>query len=137
MSRENVETIQRLYDEVLGSPETMIDPRMLLFFDPAVELHQSASLIGTDGTFHGYEGLRRSAREVFEAFRDLHFVPREVVEAGDRVMAVVDAHGYGRDSGVEISRDVVHLYTLREGRIVAWHVYWDVAEGRRAAGLDP
>jgi hypothetical protein len=48
------------------------DPGILEFFDPAVELRQSASLLGTAGTFHGYDGLARSARELFETFRDFH-----------------------------------------------------------------
>ena len=82
MSQENVETITRLYDEFLSRPERVYDPAIFQFFDPAVELRQSASVLGTEGTFHGYDGLARSAREVFEAFRDLHWVPIRIIDGG-------------------------------------------------------
>jgi hypothetical protein len=72
MSQENVETITRLYDEFLARPERVSDPGLLQFFDPAVEIRQSASFLGTEGTFHDYDGLARSGREAFEVFRDLH-----------------------------------------------------------------
>jgi hypothetical protein len=68
MSQENVETITRLYDEFLARRERVTDPGILAFFDPAVELRQSEQILGTQGTFHGYEGLRRAAREVSGAF---------------------------------------------------------------------
>ena len=91
MSQENVETITRLYDEFLARPERVSDPGIFQFFDPAVELRQSASFLGTEGTFHGYDGLARSARELFETFRDLHWVPIRLIDGGDHVVATVEA----------------------------------------------
>src|SRR3954451_14409949 len=75
MSQENVETITRLYDEFLARRERVSDPGLFQFFDPAVEMRQSASMLGSEGTFHGYDGVRRSAGEVFETFQDAHWVP--------------------------------------------------------------
>ena len=135
MSQENVETITRLYDEFLARPERVSDPRLLQFFDPAVELRQSASILGTEGTFHGYDGLARGAREVFESFRDYHWVPIRLIDSGDHVVATVEARGYGKHSGVEVNETVAHVWTLRGGRIVAWHVYDDPTEAFEAAGL--
>ena len=135
MSQENVETIARLYDEFLGRPERVIDPAILQFFDPAVELRQSASFFGTEGTFHGYDGLVRSAREVFETFRDLHWVPIRLLDVGDRVVATVEARGYGKHSEVEVNATIGHVWTLRGGLIVAWHIFMDPTEALEAAGL--
>ena len=135
MSRENVETIARLYDEFLARPERVADAGLLQFFDPDVEIRQSTSLLGTEGTFHGYDGLARSAREAFETFRDLHWVPTRLVDGGDRVVATAETRGYGRQSNVEINETVAHVWTLRGGRIVAWHVYLDVSEAFEAVGL--
>jgi hypothetical protein len=59
MSQENLDRIARLYDEFLSRPERVADPAILQFFDPAVEVRQSASIIGTEETFHGYDGLAR------------------------------------------------------------------------------
>jgi len=135
MSQENVEMITRLYDEFLARPERVFDPAILEFFDPAVEFRQSASFFGTEGTFHGYDGLVRSAREVFETFRDLHFVPIRLIDVGDHVVATVDAHGYGKHSDVEVNATVGHVWTLRRGRIVAWRIYMDPTEALETLGL--
>ena len=135
MSQENVETITRLYDEFLARPERVSDPGIFQFFDPAVEIRQSASILGTEGTFHGYDGLARSGREVFEAFRDLHWVPIRLIDGGDHVVATVEARAYGKHSGVEVNERVGHVWTLRGGRIVAWHVYMDPTQALEAVGL--
>jgi hypothetical protein len=105
MSQENVEIIARLYENFLARPERLLSAEILEFFDPAVEIRQSASILGTEGTFHGYEGLLQSARELIESFQDVQFVP------------------------------VAHVWALRADRIVAWHVYFDPAEALEAVGL--
>jgi hypothetical protein len=74
MSQENVETIAPLYDEFLAKPDRLTSPELVAFFDPAVEVHHSESLLGTQGTFHGHGGLGRAAREMFDAFSG---VPRD------------------------------------------------------------
>ena len=135
MSQENVETIARLYDEFLAKPERVASCEQLAFFDPAVEVHQSDSLLGTKGTFHGHEGLRRAAREVFEVFSDAHWVPTRLVEAGDQVVATVEFRAIGKEGGVRVTETVAHVWRLNRGRIIAWHVYFDPAEALEAVGL--
>jgi ketosteroid isomerase-like protein len=135
MSQENLETIARLYDEFLSKPERLASAELRTFFDPAVEIHQSESLLGTQGTFHGYEGLGRAGREVFAVFREGHYVPERLVAAGDQVVATVEFRGIGKESGVSVSETVAHLWTLKDGRIVAWDVYLDTAEALEAVGL--
>ena len=135
MSQENLDKIARLYDEFLSRPERVTDPAILQFFDPAVEVRQSASIIGTEETFHGYDGLARSAQEVFEAFRDLRWVPIRLIDSGDQVVATVESRGYGKHSDVEVKVRVGHVWTLRGGRIVAWHVYMDPTQALEAVGL--
>ena len=99
-------------------------------------IEQSASFLGTHGTFHGHEGLLRSAREMFELFQQIYFVPAELIELGeDRVLAFVEAHVRGRESGAEIERPVFHLWTLRAGRVVGWRVIFDRDEALAAAGI--
>ena len=47
----------------------------------------------------------------------------------------VEIRGYGKHSGVEVNETVGHLWTLRGGRIVAWHVYMDTSQALEAVGL--
>ena len=113
----------------------MASPEQLAFFDPAVEVHQSESILGTKGTFHGYDGLGRAGREIFEAFSESHFVPERLIDAGDQVVATVEFRGIGKESGVRVAQTAAHLWTLKDGRIIAWHVYLDPAEALEAVGL--
>lgn len=135
MSQENLEIIRRLYDDFLSDPRRLASPDLLVFFDPNVEIRQSTSLAGTQGHFHGHEGLVRLAREQFEALSGLHFVPQRLAENGDQVVAAATAHAHGKDSGVEVSETVGHVWRLRDGLVTAWHVYWDVPQAFEAAGL--
>ena len=135
MSQENVETITRLYDEFLARPERVSDPGQFQFFDPAVEIRQTASALGTEGTFHGYDGLARAAREVFEVFREAHWVPIRIIGSGDHIVVTVEFRAYGKHSGVEVKERIAHVWALRGGRIVAWHVYMDPAQALEAVGL--
>ena len=135
MSQENVQIIARLYDEFLAKPERIASPEQLALFDPAVVIHQSESLLGSKGTFHGYDGIGQAAREVFEVFSEAQFVPTCLVDAGDQVMATVEFRGIGKEGGVRVAETVAHVWTLKGGRIIAWHVYFDPAEGLEAVGL--
>jgi ketosteroid isomerase-like protein len=125
---ENVEIIRQLYSEFLSLPERVTSPELLAYFDPDVVIQQSTSLIGTEGTFHGYAGLERVSRESFAAFSDLHWVPKRFEAEGDQVVATVDSRARGKASGVEVSTLTTHTWTLREGRIVRWHVRLEHAD---------
>jgi ketosteroid isomerase-like protein len=92
------------------------------FFDPDVVIEQSASFLGTEGTFHGHEGLARSARETFAEFRDLHWVPQRFEAEGDQVVVTVESRGRGKASDVPVSVPTIHTWTLKGGRVVRWHV---------------
>jgi ketosteroid isomerase-like protein len=72
-----------------------------------------------------------------ETFRGLYFAPQRMVGRGDHVIATVEAHAYGKDSGVEVNETIAHAWTLRGGRVVAWHVYWDPSQAFEALGIDP
>jgi ketosteroid isomerase-like protein len=113
MSQGNVEIIARLYENFLARPERFMSPEIVEFFDPAVELRQSASILGTEGTFHGYDGLLQSAREIIESFQDVRFVPRGIADAGDQVVATVEFRATGKESGVEVRQTVGHVWALR------------------------
>ena len=135
MSRENVEIVARLYDEFLAKPERLTSRELLAFFHPAVEIHQSVAFFGTQGTFHGYDGLGRSGRELFETFSEAHYVPKRLVDAGDQVVSTVEFRAIGKKSGLRITETVAHVWRLKGERIIAWHVYLDPFEALQAVGL--
>ena len=50
-------------------------------------------------------------------------------------MSFYRAIGIGRESGVEVVRDLTGVYRLRDGLIVSEHVYLDREVALEAAGL--
>ncbi|HVS29578.1 MAG TPA: nuclear transport factor 2 family protein [Solirubrobacteraceae bacterium] len=138
MSQENVSAVQAIYDGVLARGR-LSDPATVglleKFFDPDVELQQMQGVIGTTGTFRGYEGLLNSARELLAAFEDFRIVPEQHFDEGDSVVTIARGRGTGRRSGVEVDMRVGHLWVLRAGRVLRWVVYATPDEALEAVGL--
>jgi ketosteroid isomerase-like protein len=138
MSRENVETVQAIYDAFLARGRLSDAATLALlekFFDPDVELQQMQDVIGTSGTFRGYEGLRNSARELVAEFKDFHVVAERHFDAGESVVTVARGRARGRASGAEVDMRVGHLWVLRDRRVLRWVVYATPEEALEAVGL--
>ena len=126
MSQENVERLKRAY---AGDPE----PDLLA---PDFELHQSPSIIDTDGIFRGRDAIRDVLRELEESFEDVGFVPAKFMEAPDgEVVVFIRATGRGRGSGIEVDNHIAHVWSYRGDTIVRMVVYEDQAEALEAVGL--
>jgi ketosteroid isomerase-like protein len=53
----------------------------------------------------------------------------------DRVLAVLEMSGRGRESGAPVDMRVGQLWTFRDDRFVRMVLYYDLDEARRDAGL--
>lgn len=85
--------------------------------------------------FKGPEGAIEFFREWTESWDDLE-VTWDLHEAGeDRVLALIEMSGRGRESGVPVEMQFGQLWTFREGRAVRMILYYDLDEARREAGL--
>ena len=93
------------------------------FEDPDTDVHR------------GHDGVRQFWGEWREAVGELKFRVDELIEAGDRVVAVVQQSGVGETSGVEIHRRVVQVFTFRDGKGVRCEEFYDRDRALKAAGL--
>jgi ketosteroid isomerase-like protein len=66
---------------------------------------------------------------------ELHIQPEEFIDGGDYVVACVRLHGRGRASGASYDEHEVHVFRLRDGKIVELREYREKDEALRAAGL--
>ena len=82
--------------------------------------------------YHGHDGVRRFARQLFEAWSELRQQPSDFTGAGDRVLVLLSIKGLGRSSGAEVDERIAHLWTLRDGSITGLEYFGDVAEAQRA-----
>jgi uncharacterized protein len=131
MSQENVEIVRRGYEAYeSGGIEGIIS-----FLDPAVEWRNPPDS-PIAGVFHGHEGVREWQRLTAEVFADLHFWPKEIIEAPDgRVLAICQARVRGRGSDVVVDVPFAHVMEVRDGKVVAFQMFSQVADAEIAVGL--
>ena len=60
---------------------------------------------------------------------------KELIDAGDQVVAVLHETASMRETGVPLDRDLVLLWTVRDGRGSFLRVFRTKAEALEAAGL--
>jgi ketosteroid isomerase-like protein len=103
-------------------------------FDPEVEYLSvvTASMDG-GGRYHGHDGLRQFIRE-FEDWESFRLEPTEYLEAGPKVAVVMRAIARGRGSGVEVDREIAHVWTFRGGRAIRHESFAGREEALEAIG---
>jgi ketosteroid isomerase-like protein len=57
----------------------------------------------------------------------LRFEPREIVAQGDKVVSLGYYHWRLKTNGREFSSDFAHVFTIRDGKVVAFQEYTDTA----------
>jgi ketosteroid isomerase-like protein len=134
MSQENIDVVRRVYAAaVRGDNEAAFE-----LYAPDIEWDVTpspAAQLGLEPVYHGHEGVRRFWRDYLSAFERLDFELEELIDAGDRVLAVVHERALGRHSGIAFDNPVFAVWTLRDGEIARMRVYLDRDEALEAAGL--
>lgn len=130
MSEEAVEMVRVLYDA----------------FD-SKDLDSVVSLLGDDmvanvapgmpwsGTYHGPEGFRRFL-EVIDEYVEVSIETDSLVDAGAEVRQVGHSTGFARVSGTIFYFDEVHVWRVKDGKIVAFSNHSDIDEQRRVLAPD-
>ena len=128
MSRENVEIVQRFYQEYLTTGEL---PSELL--DENCEVHDHDT--PDQGVYRGIAGVGRWLQDWNDAWAEWSIEPEEFMDAGDSVVAVVRMHAKGMGSGLELDRRDAIVYRFRDGKIARADYYNNKAEALEAADL--
>ncbi len=135
MSAENVELVRRIYDWVASSePERAFE----LYADD-VEWDSSGApwilQLGFSPRYRGHDAVRGALRSWFQAWERIDYVPDELIDLGDEVLAFVRITARGRASGVDVTYDHPQLWTIRNGEVIRVRVFAERDEALRAAGL--
>jgi ketosteroid isomerase-like protein len=136
----NEELVRRMFDtgpqfeSALRSGADLSGHPWLSLFHPECVVEEMPDLPDAR-TFHGREGLlqflRRGFEEVWEEWR---FVPNEIIEGPDGVLAAV--HNSGRSkTGVEVEMEIFQVFRFRDGMIIRVAGYLDRGEAFKAVGL--
>jgi ketosteroid isomerase-like protein len=89
------------------------------------------------GEYHGHEGMRQWATEIWEVFSEFHNKLEELIEVGDgdTIVSVQKTHGRMRHTGLETRFRWAVVWTLKDGKAAAAHGYATKAQALEAAGL--
>jgi ketosteroid isomerase-like protein len=132
MSSENVELVRELvkvYNERSFEKNMDLLDRDIVWDLSRVELPDGAS-------FTGHSGLRTFVETWEEGFDSEHIEAEEMLDAGERVVAMIHHRGRGRISGIEVDQRFAMVWTLRGGRAVRMDMYPSREEALEAAGLE-
>jgi ketosteroid isomerase-like protein len=130
MSEENVETVRRVYEGVNARMEV---PREL--FDPEYEFDNTELWPDIVGAL-GFDAAQETMREYWKTFEGYRVEIEEVIYADEgRVVVVVRDGGRMRGTDAEVWNSFVHVWTLRDGKIVRLSVHTDRNGALEAAGL--
>jgi hypothetical protein len=85
--------------------------------------------------YHGREGVSQFWREWLSAWETVQF-DYELIDAGDRVIALIDQRMRGRSTGIEVPMGkYAHIWTFKDGLVVHWKLYENQSEALEAVGL--
>ena len=133
MSQENVELVKRSFELFLrGDLEAWIET-----LDPYVGWDiYTHPLPDVPNHGRGREALATDMMATYlSGWMDYSAELKELVDAGDEVIAVVHETASMGGTGVALDRDLVQLWTVRDGRGVFLRVFQTKAEAVEAAGL--
>jgi ketosteroid isomerase-like protein len=132
MSRENMELVRRMFDQIGTHSENAEALYELL--DRDVVWDTSALELPGMGVHRGHAGVREFWRRWLGTWEQWEFWPEKFIDAGDHVVVVVRQRGRGKASGVQVEQRHAQVWTLRDGRIIRHTLYRDVDVALRALG---
>jgi ketosteroid isomerase-like protein len=130
MSRQNVEIVRALYE---ATSHGKMDAQFELLA-PDVEFRLSGAFPDLDPVYRGHDGIRRLNEQLNAPWEELSFLPDQIVDLGDRVLALCHFHAKGRD-GLELDFPLAHIWEIRDGQAVSLQAYSDQKEALEAAGV--
>jgi ketosteroid isomerase-like protein len=127
MSQENVEGLREMY-----SKRSLAEVAESLH--PDAEMHQALEVPDADD-YYGREEFVRGTRRWLEGWEEFQYALEEVTDLGERVFMRVRLSGRAKASGIELDKDIFHLWTFRDGMPWRCDVFIDEERALEAAGL--
>ena len=119
----NVDIVRSIYTAgIAGDLEGMLQ-----HIDPQFTCREASSL-PYGGEYHGHEGFSRLMAAVFGVFKAFEVDVREIHDAGQTVVAVIQLRATLKESGRVVEMPVAEIWQLRDGKAVDLRpFYWDTA----------
>ena len=131
MSAENVEVVRRAYElfrERGDVSEATIGPGFVWDMSTFGNWPEKQR-------YEGIEGAREFLADWTDAWEDWSLEVKELVDADDRVVAILRQTGRSKATGLEVDMDFAQVWTVEGGRETYMQMYADPDEALRAVGL--
>ncbi len=102
--------------------------------DSSIELVEATALPGAV-TATGTDAVRRYLERFAAHWSEGEWLPEEFEESGDKVFMRASLKLRGRRSGIEVDREWIYVFTLRDGKLISQEGFDERADGLRAAGI--
>src|SRR3954468_1867945 len=136
MSQENMELVARCYERMNLAYQSGDYGRDLDDIAHADVVLRTSGMFPESGEHHGYQGLRHFAQNQAEAFQEPFIQPLEIIDGGHRIVAPITFGGTARHTGIPVTFAIVHVWTIRDGKVAAIDMYPDRGEALKAVGLE-
>jgi ketosteroid isomerase-like protein len=131
MSEENVEMARRGYEAYnRGDFDAAVAD-----FAPTFEYVTTGAIPGITGVYRGPEGWKDFVGWTWSEFESPRFEVHELIDTASHVLASVTLRGRGKQSGVVVTWDLWHLWTVRDGQVVRGQAFTRRDDALKAAGL--
>ena len=88
------------------------------------------------GTYRGHKAVVGFWEQWRASVGQLVFEPEEFIESGEHLIVVARRTGKGETSGLEVSDQVIQVFTFEGDQCVRVHEFYDRAEAMRYAGAE-
>jgi uncharacterized protein len=111
---------------------------LLEYIHPEFEVTTPPSLTLEPDTYRGHDGVRRYFDSFYEVMEEVHFVPEEFIEVGERVVIPMRVVARGRETGIEATQRIFQVWSARDGKAIRVEVFATreeaIAAAERAVG---
>lgn len=127
---QNSETVRGFY-QAIGRGDISF---VLGVFDPQIEWNEAENFIYAEG--NPYVGPQAILTGVFghlvAEWDQFRATPEQILDAGDTVVSLGRYTGTYKATGAAVNAQFVHVFTLRDGKVVKFQQYTDTAQFRDA-----
>ena len=121
---DNVEVVRRGYD-AFGRGDIN---RLLALFDEQIEwVTPGPAELATSGRRVGRQAVAEFFTTVNDMFEIQRFEPKAFIAQGERVVVLGEETSRVKTTGKVLDAHWAHVFTLRNGKVVALHEYMDTA----------
>ena len=127
MSQENVEIMRRGYERWTATGQIRAH----------ADLVWDVSKLGwpDQQVYSGPEGANQFNAEWADAWDDWQLKVEDFIDAGERVVAIVNQRGRSKATGVPVEMRFAQVWSFRDGQAIRMQMYASVAEALEAVRL--